>query len=390
MQNEIDKMKVLFVINAFDTPSGAEHVLLDYLKTENRIIPEFLIIGPHSETRNLFTQVTESKNIFYIDASNQIQSPFSRFFLFDAYRYMLCRAIKEDAIYKKLDSNRDFDVIYYNNSFESMTFYPLFPDAKKVLHIHDMIDMFRTAQKKSIVSVCRRAKQIIAVSEACSQMLCKNGVNPQKISVVHNSIDIEPQAFTVKQSDTLVIGFVGSVIRRKGFDLYVDILNGVDNEIKKRQQSVRHIQALIITNSTKDSGYLRDHINRLNEDIEKNEYYCIPREEVLSLYHHMDLLLVPSRFDPLPTVVLESYLSGTPVIGTAKDGMLEMQTERQMMFDMNDADSAIRKILDWIDQPEDRKKELVSNTQKHIQSEFTAENKRERIYSVLQQIVNGE
>ena len=390
MQKVIDEMKVLFVINAFDAPSGAEHVLLDYLKTEKRIIPGFLIIGPHSESQDLFTQVTERKNIFYIHASNQIQSLLSRFFLFKAYRYMLCIKVKENDTYKKLNSKRDFDVIYYNNSFESMTFYSLFPGAKKVIHIHDMIDMFRPAQKRCIVSVCRKAKQIIAVSEACSQMLSKNGIDPSKISVVHNSIDIEPQAYIAKQSDALVIGFVGSVIHRKGFDLYVDILNGVDNEIKKRQQGVRSVKALIITNSHKDSEFLRANINRLNEDIEKNEYYSIPRKEVLSLYPDMDILVVPSRFDPLPTVVLESYLSGTPVIGTAKDGMLEMQTEKQMMFDINDVDCAIRRILDWADLSEDRKKELVSNTQKYIQSEFTAENKRERVYSVLQKVVNGE
>jgi glycosyltransferase involved in cell wall biosynthesis len=50
-------------------------------------------------------------------------------------------------------------------------------------------------------------------------------------------------------------------------------------------------------------------------------------EDPKSFYAGIDLLLVPSRQDPLPTVIVEAGLSGLPVVASSAGGIPEMITE---------------------------------------------------------------
>ena len=50
-------MKVLFVLNAFGPASGAEHVLIDFLKTTPEIEPLFLHICTVKPENNEFLKV---------------------------------------------------------------------------------------------------------------------------------------------------------------------------------------------------------------------------------------------------------------------------------------------------------------------------------------------
>lgn len=377
-------MKVLFIVNAYGKSSGAEHVLNDYLKTENRIEPLFLFIGTHKEVVDLFSDATERRNIMFIEAQSKISSPASRIAFFPLFRFFLCETIKKNDVYQQLNNRSDIDAVYFNNSFEAMTFYPLFPNKKKIVHIHDMIDMFRPAQKECIVSVCKKAPAIITVSEACKNMLVANGISGDKITVAHNSINLSPAPLCDTHSHScLTLGFVGSAIQRKGFDTFIEITNKVNQELSSFNYGYRSLSIIVITNSDKNSSYLRENLQKLNSNIEIREFYGISREQVMALYREMDLLLVPSRYDPLPTVVLEAYLSGTPVLGTKKDGMLEMQVDQDMMFEPDDVNDAVAKIKRWVEASDEQKASIISDTQKHVMKEFTAEKKRDTIYTVL-------
>lgn len=113
----------------------------------------------------------------------------------------------------------------------------------------------------------------------------------------------------------------------------------------------KQIEAVIVTNSKKGDAFLEECLSTLDRDIECNVFYSIPREKVFAQYETMDILLVPSRFDPLPTVVLEASLEGVPVMGTNKDGLPEMQVNEDMLFSVDDVADAVRKIERWFDLP---------------------------------------
>lgn len=383
----MEKMKILFVVNAFGTASGAEHVLVDYLKSEERIEAFFLVIGDHKEVLDTFLPVTDKNNIFYIDIRSKIQTLISRLLFYRFFRYVLLKKIKRNPLYKDLNKREEIQTVYFNNSFESSAFYPLFPHKFKIVHIHDMIDMFRPAQRECLVSVCKTVSQIITVSNACKDMLAKHGINPGKIAVAHNSINIQPEPYINKDDNSLIIGFVGSTIYRKGFDLFVSIVNGIQSIINAKSKC-KEVSALIITNSDSNNTFLSENIEKLDNGIKTQIYSKIDREIVLTLYKKMDVLLVPSRFDPLPTVVLEGYMKGIPVLGTAKDGMLEMQVSNEMMFKNEDVEDAVTAVVRWLNLSSEEKMALIEKTQRHITQDFTENNKREIIYDAIQ-LVRG-
>ena len=101
----------------------------------------------------------------------------------------------------------------------------------------------------------------------------------------------------------------------------------------------------------------------------------------------MDLLLVPSRFDPLPTVVLEASLKGVPVIGTNKDGIPEMQVDDEMLFNVDDVAEAIRKIERWFNLPFETRKEKMDKAQAYIECTFTAAKKKNVVLNSIRDVL---
>lgn len=215
-------------------------------------------------------------------------------------------------------------------------------------------------------------------------MLIKNRIDSSKVSTAYNSIAIGKRDYVQNDSDNITIGFVGSAIKRKGFDVYINIINTL-----KRQDTLRgkQIKAIVITNSKKKDAFLEDCLSKLDRDIACNVYYSIPREQVFAQYKMMDLLLVPSRFDPLPTVVLEASLEGVPVIGTGKDGIPEMQVDKDMLFDVGNVAGAIERIEKWFGLPFEVRKEKMDKAQAYIERTFTAENKKRVVLNSMRDVL---
>lgn len=376
-------MKVLFVLNAFGPASGAEHVLIDFLKTAPEIEPLFLHIGPVKPEINEFLQVASPEDCCYVEINTSIMSPLSRQWFMKPIRADLCRRIKTSKVFKNL-LRKTFELVYFNNSFEAASFYPLFENSKTIVHIHDMVDMFRPAHKKCVLKACEKAGRILTASDACRKMLIKNRIDSSKVSTAYNSIAIGKRDYVQNDSDNITIGFVGSAIKRKGFDVYINIINTL-----KRQDTLRgkQIKAIVITNSKKKDAFLEDCLARLDRDIACNVYYGIPREQVFSQYKMMDLLLVPSRFDPLPTVVLEASLEGVPVIGTNKDGIPEMQVDEDMLFNVDDIADAVRKIEKWFNLPFIARKEKMDKAQAYIECTFTAAKKKNVVLNSIRDVL---
>lgn len=299
-------------------------------------------------------------------------------------RDLMCRKLQKSKIISDLKRDNSIELVYFNNSFEAAVFFPLFREKKTIVHIHDMVDMFRPAHKKCVLESCENAEHILTASDSCRKMLIKNRIDSSKVSTAYNSIAIGKRDYVQNDSDNITIGFVGSAIKRKGFDVYINIINTL-----KRQDTLRgkQIKAIVITNSKKKDAFLEDCLSKLDRDIACNVYYSIQREQVFAQYKMMDLLLVPSRFDPLPTVVLEASLEGVPVIGTGKDGIPEMQVDKDMLFDVGNVAGAIERIEKWFGLPFEVRKEKMDKAQAYIERTFTAENKKRVVLNSMRDVL---
>ena len=63
-----------------------------------------------------------------------------------------------------------------------------------------------------------------------------------------------------------------------------------------------------------------------------------------SVVNRADLVVVPSRSDPLPNVVLEGFAAGKPVIGARVDGIPVMLQHEELMFEPGDEKSLAHMI----------------------------------------------
>ena len=88
-----------------------------------------------------------------------------------------------------------------------------------------MVDMFRPAQKKCVLEACVKAGRVLTASEACRKMLIKNKIDPSKVATAYNSIALGKKDYARSDTEKITIGFVGSAIKRKGFDIYIAIIN---------------------------------------------------------------------------------------------------------------------------------------------------------------------
>jgi len=174
----------------------------------------------------------------------------------------------------------------------------------------------------------RNANMSVAISNDEFDYFYEYGVNPKKTILLPNGI--EPKSYRYKDDkhirDKYIIGeapfllFVGRLNFIKGPDLllkafaiiakdYPNYLlifagknDGMENELKES------VEKLDLRSRVKFIGFVQDQL--------KSE-----------LYHAADLLVIPSRHEAMSIVVLESAITGTPVLMTNTCGLDEMTGE---------------------------------------------------------------
>lgn len=195
------------------------------------------------------------------------------------------------------------DVVYLNGGVCGRLLPALAPGyARRVLHIHDIVDR--------VPRMWRRADVVLADSLAVAHRL--KGLVPH---VVYGPVDPDPP-----QVDPLwpaahgpVIGFVGRVEPRKG---PLDLIRAAP-AIKRGAPGAR----IVIVGEDpyhSDPGYTHAVISA--PEVEHYPWSA----NAPGLLRHLDVLVLPSRREPLGTVLLEAMAVGTPVVATAVDGIPEV------------------------------------------------------------------
>jgi glycosyltransferase involved in cell wall biosynthesis len=166
-----------------------------------------------------------------------------------------------------------------------------------------------------------------AVSEAVKKNLSVNyRINTDKIKIVPVGINHQLVMDNARKisthhlrkilglgPDTIVVGSVGRIDRRKGSDLYVDV---VDIVLKKLSPDAKIAFMWVgdgperknITQILQEKGY-GDKLRMIG--MQENPY---------PYFNCMDILFTPSRDDPFPRVNLEAGLLGKPIVAFSNSG----------------------------------------------------------------------
>ncbi len=193
-------------------------------------------------------------------------------------------------------------------------------------HLRDIIGLSRRA-----VDDLNHHQRLLAVSQATRDFHVGQGVDPQRITVLHNGVDLDRfrpnnaptslrEQLGLPPSARLVVT-IGQIGLRKGHDVLVDaavrlagrLLNVhwlvVGERFSQKAESQRFEDDL----REAAAGPLAGHMHLLGW-----------RDDVDQVLRAADLLVHPARQEPLGRVLLEAAASGLPVVATDVGGTREI------------------------------------------------------------------
>lgn len=212
---------------------------------------------------------------------------------------------------------RDFqpDVVHCNSLYTlADALYVRWLGRPVVLHLHEMLAPgWKGAIARRAVRLARIAP--IAVSKASAERFA--GLRGAPPPIVYESSPLPPPAPDRPADGPRVVGAVGSISPRKGTDLFVEAAA----RVLARQPDVRF--ELVGRNTPGPHHAWGETVLRRAREV---GVHHTERDDVFARLEGWDALVVPSRFDPFPLVVLEALASRRPVIGARVDGIAEQLT----------------------------------------------------------------
>lgn len=360
------KKKICFVVLG-NMYSGAEIVLNRFLKNNYEIDPKFILIYKNINVKKIFEKEYGKSNVFTLDYEYKHKNIM-------LYPFLERKRIKN----KFLNFVKEIspDLLYLNNTTETMLTADMVKNIPVVCHIHDM----RSFSKSPIrvfytVRGIKKCSKALTVSNACKK---EWGLD---MEVIYNGVD--EKKFRYKKINNINnIGFVGSIINRKGVDI---IINSLDDIIKK----YKNIKFNFVFNDIGDNKILSMLKKKRNEYPENVKLFKnLNEEEMINFYDNIDLLLVPSRKDPLPTVIMEGVARGVLVIGNNVDGIPELlnNMEHNLIDNLNKY-SLINKLDEFINMDCQKVNEITYSLYCYINRYFSDRRKREKVNSILYELI---
>jgi glycosyltransferase involved in cell wall biosynthesis len=203
----------------------------------------------------------------------------------------------------------------------------------------------------------RQMDHFIAASGAIKQILIQDGIKSDRISVVHDGIDVEKighrppidlHAEYWLPHGVPVIVNVGALVGHKGQKHLIDAMPLVLREVPDAH--------LIIFGE----GDLRAPLEKQIKQLNLGKRILLPgfREDVLSLMKTADLFVMSSVTEGLGSAVLDAMAMGLPVVGTEAGGIPEaiVPYETGLLVATGDARPLAAAIVKLLKNPELRKK----------------------------------
>lgn len=169
----------------------------------------------------------------------------------------------------------------------------------------------------------RFADHVVAVSAGQQQKIIASGVRPDKVSVIHNAINLEkiapPSATGLRQQlglpqGALVVASAGRLSPEKNYAAMIEVA---------RQICSSHPQAYF---TVLGEGFLRPELEQKIAAAGLRGRFLLPgfRKDLQSLLPEIDIFMLPSFTEGLPNVALEAFANKKPIVATAVGGTPEV------------------------------------------------------------------
>ena len=248
------------------------------------------------------------------------------------------------------------DVVYGNRIHSSGWAVPAgrIVGAPVVLHLHGFDDDLET---KHVAFLNRSVGRFVVVSQFVADRWLTAGLDPQKVDVVHNGVDLAEYPYGGLDErtsarhrlglpeDPFVVTYFGRLDRQKGVDVLLRAWRELDF-------SPGEARLLVVGSPMVDDGSAL-HVAELHELANDGVTFLPGRRDVVTPLHAADVVVVPSTFnEPFGRTVIEALSTGRPVLGSRVGGIPEIlggPLER-LLFERGNASELaekIRSIMRW-------------------------------------------
>jgi glycosyltransferase involved in cell wall biosynthesis len=214
-----------------------------------------------------------------------------------------------------------------------------------VLYAGQGLDQHPVRKHRTVEALCG-ADAVVAVSRHLADRVAELGVEPKRVTVVHNGVDsalFHPGAkdqaranLGLGQGEQIVL-FIGHLDYVKGLDVLIDA-------VARLVRTGLRFQCLLI-----GQGPWRQRLERqvaslgLNDTVRflgPRAHACLPE-----WYNAADLFVLPSRSEGVPNVLLEAAACGTPFVASRVGGIPEIaHVGRSQLVPAEDAEALARAI----------------------------------------------
>ncbi|MFW9827339.1 MAG: glycosyltransferase family 4 protein [Candidatus Thorarchaeota archaeon] len=161
------------------------------------------------------------------------------------------------------------------------------------------------------------ADAIISVSKQDLNIIKKRyGISHDYTYSIPNAVNTDIYK-KFDQSERKYITFIGRLSYIKGFDRFIKI-------IKELSKNDKNLEFLII-----GKGPLINLLKSVEEILPITYFESYPYEKMVEIYNLSKLVLITSRFEGMPTILLESLACETPVISLDVGGISEVLLDKK-------------------------------------------------------------
>ncbi len=217
-------------------------------------------------------------------------------------------------------------------------------------------------------------KKMICVSEGVKDTFARQGIDAEKCVVVHNGIDpetkpsIPPHEIRKKwgiSENDILIGTVGSLIKRKRITDLIDALSMVSNQTKNP------VRCIIVGDGPEKDSML-EYAKR--KKVHDKVVFTGFQSDAISYINAMDLFVLTSEKEGLPRAILEAMLMEKPVIASNITGPAELVIygETGFLVPVRHPEVFANCVLELIDNHELRK-QMGESARKRVIENFSIE-----------------
>lgn len=209
--------------------------------------------------------------------------------------------------------------------------------AKSKLLLQNII--YGNLEKRAI----NRASRIIAVSPPIKEFCLKMGADPSKVDLIPNGIALDEYEFESNNQIHPSLLYIGRLVKIKGIDILIKSLP----LIKVSYPSIK----LFIAGTGGQSKKIKLLVEKMG--LTENVVFLgnIFGVEKKGLMASTDILVLPSRYDACPIVLLEAMASGKPIIASKVGGIsyLVNNGETGLLFEVGNIHQLARNVIDLLD-----------------------------------------